>query len=101
MSEVWDSDLGAVCISYTVIPTLTFLNGTPYDDYAKAYIYGLNPSSVRVSTGCIKCDARVGRVTVFVNDNNIIEHIEHEIQVAFPFECNGSELEEKRPAYND
>lgn len=102
MTEVWeDDDKYNVCISYTVIPVLEFLKGTPYDDYAKAYIYGLRPSYVRVSTGCIKCDARANRVTVYVNDDNIIEYIEQEINVAFPFECTGSELEEMRPTDND
>lgn len=102
--EVWDKDNKDICISYTVIPVLEFLKGRPYDDYAKAYIYGLKPSSVRVSTGWIKCDARVDRVTVYVEDYNgllRIERIEQEIAVAFPFMMNGGELQRVRPSGAD
>lgn len=98
--EVWDEDNKNICISYAVIPVLDFLKGKPYDDYAKAYIYGLRPSSVRVSTGCIKCDARVDRVTVYVQDFNgllCIDRIEQEISVAFPFVMDGGQLMSLRP----
>ncbi len=102
--EVWDKTYDEFCISYTVIPVLEFLTGKPYDDYAKAYIYGLRPSSVRVSTGGIKCDARTDRVTVFVQDFNgllRIERIEQEINVAFPFMMDGGQLQQIRPSGAD
>jgi hypothetical protein len=97
--EIWELPSNEIpCRSYTSIPVLEFLKGYPYDDFAKAYIFGLSPSTVRVSTGDITCDAYTDRVTVFVDDTNIIYNIVQEICVASPFPMTGAELQSQRPS---
>lgn len=70
--------------SFTTIECLSFLKGRPWDAVALGYIHGLRPTSIRVTTGLQTLDARVGRVTVRVNKDHIIEHISQEIQVGLP-----------------
>jgi hypothetical protein len=70
--------------SYVSIIVLDFLNGKPFDDIAKAYISGLNPTSVRIIYDSEHLDARTGRVTVYLDDNDIIEKISQEITVHLP-----------------
>ena len=67
--------------SYLCLDVLPFLKGMLWDDLALAYVHSLRPSSIRVTDGCIKCDSRVWRVTVFVDENNIITNIEQEVKV--------------------
>lgn len=73
-------------IGYTAIEVLEFLGGLPWDDIALGFVHSLRPSSIRVvHVGeCIKCDARVWRVTVYVDINNRIQSIEQEVEVGLP-----------------
>ena len=66
---------------YPTFPVLTFLNGTEWNYDALACISSLRPSSIRVTTGWITTDSRLWRVTVYVDDNNIIKNIEQEVYV--------------------
>lgn len=72
------------CRSWKSINVLAFLNGKPWDDLALGYVHALRPSSIRVTEGIIKLDARVWRVTVYIDKDNIIETIEQEVEVGLP-----------------
>jgi hypothetical protein len=69
---------------WSSIKVLEFLNGKPWDNVALAYVHSLRPSSIRVTTGCITLDSRIWRVTVFVDDDNIIKYITQEVEVGLP-----------------
>lgn len=73
------------------IKVLEFLNGKPWDNIALAYVHSLRPSSIRVTKGSITLDSRIWRVTVFVDDDNIIESVSQEVEVGLPKEVRNSE----------
>jgi len=82
-------------IGWKTIKVLEFLNNKPWDEVALAYVHALRPSSIRVTTGGIYLDARVWRVTVYVDDNDIIQSITQEVEVALPEKvCHGWCLED-------
>jgi len=66
------------------IKVLDFLNGKQWDDIALGYVHALRPSSIRVTKGTIKLDARVWRVTVYINEDNVINYISQEVVVGLP-----------------
>lgn len=73
------------CTGYLSIDVLPFLKGKPWDSVALAYVHSLRPSSIRVTTGLIKLDARSWRVTIYVEEDNItIRNIEQEVEVGLP-----------------
>ena len=63
---------------------LHFLKGRPWDEIALAYVHGLRPSFIRVTRGEWAMDARTWRVSVLVDEHNIIQRITQEIQVRLP-----------------
>lgn len=69
---------------YTSIQILSFLNGKPWDELALAYIHAVRPSSIRVTKGGITLDSRTWRVTVIVDEENIIKEITQEVEVGLP-----------------
>lgn len=71
-------------ISYLNIPVLEFLKGRKWDEIALAYCHAMNPTSIRVTSGLIKLDSRIGRITVYVDDENKIEGIEQEVEIGLP-----------------
>ncbi len=71
-------------ISYTDIEVLSFLKGKKWDEIAVGYVHGLRPSQIRVTTGMCKLNAHVWRVTVIVDEENTIERITQEVEVALP-----------------
>jgi len=68
-------------IGWTCVETLPFLIGRKWNQLALNYVHSLRPSSIRVTTGVVKLDAQSWRVTVYVDDNDIIEKIEQEVEV--------------------
>ncbi len=72
------------CTSGLTIHPLDLLIGKPWDDLALGYVHAINPTSIRVTTGGIKLDASLGRVTVVVDDNNIITGLSQEVTVGLP-----------------
>jgi len=66
---------------FNSIEVLEFLKGTKWGEVALTYVSSLRPSSIRVTTGDTKCDARVWRVTVYVDENDIIQEIIQEVQM--------------------
>ena len=71
-------------VSYIVVDVLPFLRKRPWDELALAFVSCLEPTMIRVTTGTIKLDARSGRVTVYVDEKNIIQKIERECTVWLP-----------------
>jgi hypothetical protein len=71
-------------LGYLSIEVLTFLNGQPWDDVARAFVHALRPSEVRVSTGELKSDAKLWRVTVMVDRESRIIGIDQEVEVVLP-----------------
>lgn len=63
---------------YQCLPVLHYLWGRKWDELALAYVRSVRPTSIRVTTGEIKLDARTGRVTVYVDEDDTILWIEQE-----------------------
>jgi len=79
--------------SFAVVRVLEFLWGQPWNNLALNYVMGLNPTSIRVSTGTITADAYFGRVTVLLDkDERTIRKIEQEMQVGLIGCENGWDL---------
>ena len=70
--------------AWTPIKVLDFLDGKKWGQVALAYVSALNPSAIRVTTGMMTLDSRTGRVTVVVDENDIIKGIEMECKVSLP-----------------
>jgi len=68
-------------ISSDVLEVLPFLKGRSWDQLALNYVHSLQPSSIRVTRGECKTDWRSWRVTVFVNEHDVILKIEQEADV--------------------
>jgi len=81
---------------WALIPVLQFLTGKPWDEVALAYVHALRPTSIRVVGDSEQsCDARTWRVTVYVDNKDIIENIEQEIEVWLPHKvAHGAALNE-------
>lgn len=60
------------------------LAGEPWDDLALGLLHALEPNSIRISYGEIKCDARHKRITVFLNKDDTIRLIYMEVHVGIP-----------------
>ncbi len=76
-------------LGFMVLEVLPMLKGMKWDDEALAIVHSLRPSCIRVTDGRTKCDARTWRVTVYVDEENIIHYIEQEVEVGCPegIEC--------------
>lgn len=79
-------------ISWTSIEVLPFLKGREWDQVALNFVHSLRPSSIRVTDGWMTLDSRSWRVTVVVDDNNIIQSIEQEVEVGCEGFENASEM---------
>lgn len=66
------------------IAVLDVLTGKPWDDIALAYVHALRPSSIRVTKGEMTLDCNRWRVTVVIDDDNIIKEITQEVEVGLP-----------------
>lgn len=66
---------------FEVIEVLEFLKGRKWDDIALAYCTALNPTYIRVTTGIITLDARVGRITVYIDSSDNIYKITQETRI--------------------
>jgi len=67
--------------SYAVIKVLPVLTGKVFDMKALDLIHSLRPSILRVTSGEIKCDSRLWRVTITVDNSNVIKDIVQEVEV--------------------
>ncbi len=74
------------------IPVLDGLYGKPWDDLALAFVSTLRPSFIRVTTGDIKTDSRLWRVTVWLEpDGRTIQSIDQEV-LAYGSDGNGGDM---------
>lgn len=69
---------------YMSIDVLSFLIGRQWDEIALAYCHAVRPSSIRVTTGAVKSNARTWRLTVTVNAANVIQSLRQEVVVGLP-----------------
>jgi hypothetical protein len=74
------------------IRVLDFLVGRKWDQLALNFVHALRPSYIRVVCGEETSDAICWRVTVAVDDKNIIESIEQEVQVGCVDANHGADL---------
>lgn len=80
---------------YTLIDVLPFLWGKKLDETTLNFIHALRPSSLRITRGEVTCDAMTWRVTVIVDEDDIVEKIEQEVEVGLRSEENGMTLSSK------
>jgi hypothetical protein len=67
-----------------------------WNDIALAYVLSLEPTAIRVSTGRVTLDCRTGRITVIVDDNDVIQSIDKEVRIPLPEGVeNACDLERK------
>ena len=67
---------------FTCVDVLPGLVGKPWDEYALAWCESLRPSAIRVTSDYVTLDSYLWRVTVMVDDNNIIKRVSQEVRVA-------------------
>ena len=78
---------------YITIEVLEFLKGRELDQISLAYISALNPHCVRVAKGGTTLESIMGRITVFLDENDKIRLIQKEVTVPLPTGIeNGHEL---------
>lgn len=70
--------------SYITVPICHWLIETPWNDEALAYVWAFQPTCIRVTTGRVTLDAWHGRVTVVVDDHDIIQYVEMEVHIPLP-----------------
>lgn len=68
-------------VGWTTIRVLEFLEGSTWDERALAFVHALQPRSIRVTTGEETCDANTWRVTVIVDDRDVIRSIRQEVEI--------------------
>ena len=70
--------------SYTTVKVLPELHGKKWDDVSLAFVLSLEPTAIRVTTGMVTLDNCVGRMTVIVNDDEVIQRIDKEVRIPLP-----------------
>lgn len=80
-------------VGYADMEVLPFLYGRPWDEVSYCWIYAVNPTSIRVIkyNGSEKCDARRGRVTVYMSETGTIEKITQEVTIGISKESEHGE----------
>lgn len=83
---------------YTRVECLPHLKGRAFDEVARAYLTALRPSSIRLLTHNAGeyMDARTWRVSIYLDENEKIDSIWQEVEVALPEGVqNGYELDQR------
>lgn len=75
-----------IATGWALIRVLPELTGLPWDEFALNYVHVLRPSKIRVSGGKSKsrgftCDAHTWRVSIVLDDNDIIKYIDQEVEI--------------------
>ena len=83
---------------YAVLPIFPFLVGQPWDNIALAVVSTLEPRKIRVTQGVMTCDAPSRRVTVIVDENDIIQSIRWEANFSSDPSMCGAELDSELKA---
>lgn len=68
---------------YAVIDVLPELVGLPLSDLVLAYVHALRPSAVRITQGTQTCDAVTWRVTIVVDEDDVVRSIRQEVRVGY------------------
>lgn len=68
---------------YTSINVLEFLYGLPLTNLALAYVHALRPSFIRISNGQTTTDSLLGRVTILVDEHDVVLSISQEVAIAY------------------
>lgn len=68
---------------WTSVDVLQQLWGLPLTDLIMAFVHSLRPSCVRITTGEETCDSWPWRVTITVDDKDIVQKIDQEVEVAW------------------
>jgi hypothetical protein len=66
---------------WTSIDVLPFLIGRKWDERALGFVHALRPTYIRVTQGEETTDARTWRVTVTVDENDVIQEMRQEVEV--------------------
>lgn len=72
------------CRGYLSVEVLPYLKGRKWDEVALAYVHSVRPSSIRVTTGACTADSYRWRVTVIVDEKDVIKEITQEVEVWLP-----------------
>ena len=89
---------------YASIPVLQFLNGHPWDHIALAWVSSMRPDKIRVIEygGMETLDARTWRVSVYLDENSMIQSIRQEVCVSLPPDIDsGHELKLATPGLHN
>ena len=73
-------------MGYLVLDVLPILIGKKWNDYALGIVHAARPTSIRVATisESVVCDYRPWRITVHINDEDIITSVKQECEVGLP-----------------
>lgn len=85
------------CTGFLVLDVLPILIGKKWNDYALGIIHAARPSAIRVATTSesVVCDYVGWRITVHINNEDIILSVKQECEVGLPEGVtNGSHLRE-------
>ena len=77
---------------YTRIHVFPELIGRTGDQDVLNVLHALRPSSIRVTSGWTTDDARTWRVTVVVNESDVIKSISQEVEVGLVGRRNGADV---------
>ena len=71
---------------YTEVDVASCLIGNPWDDLALGILHGLSPTRIRVCPPGhgTQCDAQTGRITVYLDNDNLIDTVRQEIEIMLP-----------------
>jgi hypothetical protein len=94
-------ELSSYALGQCDLPVLRELWGTPWNNFALGLCHSLRPSMLRVTTGETKSDARLYRVTVYLEqDGRTISRIEQEVDVGL-YGCRyGADVQSKLQEYD-
>lgn len=84
--------------SWTSVGVLPELLGKPWNEITMCYVLSLEPTSIRVSAGVVTLDGSTGRITVIVDDSNIINEIYKEVRIPVPSDMNAYDLRKQLEA---
>lgn len=79
--------------SYTKIEVLSELIGVKWCYITMCYVLSLEPLTIRVSNGAVTADACRNRITVIIDNNDIITKIYKEVSIPCPDGMCGYDLE--------
>jgi hypothetical protein len=72
------------CRRFDSIEQLEFLKGRQMNEDALVFIHCIRPSSIRITHRKTTVDFKLWRVTVYVDDLNIITKVEQEVEIGIP-----------------